>query len=572
MGREVWGEKWESVLVGGSEESKLDVVFFIRVHESMFSAVREIPGRDVIRVIPPEAGLVEQDGHHWLPKDKIAKILILKEGVSEIEPVGLTMAEGDPWVKLFFGYGAVSLVFLQLAALSAILVDIFSPGCSTQDDCDGRLGMYCDSVPGGSGRCEYCGDIGRFAGLVVIDEALAVNETSFTQRFSSTRLNALNFSSAADFCADPSHARLEYCDGEVFLGGEASCRHPACGGCLKHEELPGVDEYCNSPAGRERFKKDGAASICGWGHSGGNGAIFDSLRNTALYQIIALVVAMVMVVLPLSDQVVNIKACFVALDQFGDDGEEAVQALLTVLACLRLFVIVPFIAMIVPCAALQIGMRADVIFVYAVIALFVLRFETELYQFGLPDAMRAQVELFGRVRVSEAQMKLDAGSKKIVWGGFLATTAGPVLIGVWITAKAMEHPADYTGKNNAGFVFDLLIPLCNVCCLVVATIPFNQFPADPNEERGAGRAVRWVFKLVVKFADGLLFYATLVTNTAALSPRAWKACDENLNEDIQFRISCDQVSTLKLFIVWSTVFVARWGIIWWGRRTKVEVA
>ena len=557
--------------MGGSDEDKLEVVFFIKVHESQYNAAIQVPGRDVIRVIPPEAGLVEHDGFHWLPKDKIAKAFILKEGVSDIEINGLEMAEGDPSVKLFFGFGAILLVVFQLAALSAILVGIFTPGCSTQADCDGRLGTYCDSAPGGSGRCQLCGDIGRFTGLVVIDEALAVNETSFnplalesqiTQRFRHTVMNA-NFSSAADFCADPSHFRREYCDGAVFLGGETQCRHPACQGCLKHEELPGVEEYCNSPAGIARREKDGAASICGWGHSGGDAVIFDSLRNPGPANCLALIVAMVMVALPLSDQVVSIKACFVALIQFGDDGarEVAVQALLTVLAYLRLFVIVPLIAMIVPCAALQIGMRADVIFVYAVIALFVLRFETELFQFGLPDAIRAEVELFGRVRVTKAQMKLDASSKKLVWGGFMAATAGPVLIGVWITARAMAHPADYTGeKNNIGAIFGLLVILCYFGCLVVTVIPFNQFAAEPDEERGAGRVVRWTCGLV-------LASATLYTNNAVLDRRSWDCTADDVDSDCD-SLSISQSSVGGLVIAWVAVFVARGGVILWGNRAK----
>ena len=36
VGRELWGEKADSVLVGGSDEDKLDVVFLIKVHESQY--------------------------------------------------------------------------------------------------------------------------------------------------------------------------------------------------------------------------------------------------------------------------------------------------------------------------------------------------------------------------------------------------------------------------------------------------------------------------------------------------------------------------------------------------------
>jgi hypothetical protein len=60
------------VLVGGSDEEKLDVVFLIKVHESQLNTAIKVPGRDVIRVIPPDV-LVEQHGYHWLPKEKIVK-------------------------------------------------------------------------------------------------------------------------------------------------------------------------------------------------------------------------------------------------------------------------------------------------------------------------------------------------------------------------------------------------------------------------------------------------------------------------------------------------------------------
>jgi len=76
-GKQLWGEKWESVLVGGENEGKLDVVFFIAVPTVWVDFAAKVEGRPLIRIIPSQL-LTEHQGHHWLQKGKFVKIYILR--------------------------------------------------------------------------------------------------------------------------------------------------------------------------------------------------------------------------------------------------------------------------------------------------------------------------------------------------------------------------------------------------------------------------------------------------------------------------------------------------------------
>ena len=76
-GRQLWGEKWESVLVGESDEDKVDVVFFIAVPTIWVKSAAKVEGRPLARIIPSSL-LTEYQGHHWLQKGKIVRSYILK--------------------------------------------------------------------------------------------------------------------------------------------------------------------------------------------------------------------------------------------------------------------------------------------------------------------------------------------------------------------------------------------------------------------------------------------------------------------------------------------------------------
>ena len=76
-GKQLWGEKWESVVVGGSDEDKLDVVFFIAVPTVWVDAAAKVEGRSLIRIIPAHL-LSEHQGHRWLQQGNIARVYILR--------------------------------------------------------------------------------------------------------------------------------------------------------------------------------------------------------------------------------------------------------------------------------------------------------------------------------------------------------------------------------------------------------------------------------------------------------------------------------------------------------------
>ena len=76
-GKQLRGEKWESVRVGGSDEDKLDVVFFIAVPTVWVDAAAKVEGRSLIRIIPAHL-LPEHQGHRWLQKGNIVRVYILR--------------------------------------------------------------------------------------------------------------------------------------------------------------------------------------------------------------------------------------------------------------------------------------------------------------------------------------------------------------------------------------------------------------------------------------------------------------------------------------------------------------
>jgi hypothetical protein len=450
VGRELWGEKADTVLVGGSDEEKLDVVFLIKVHESQLNAAIKVPGRDVIRVIPPDV-LVEQHGYHWLPKEKIVKAFILKKGVSDIDIAGLEMKEEDSSVKVSFACGAIALVLLQVLAVSAILVDIVNPSCATQLHCNSRVGMYCDSVePEGSGHCMYCGAIGiqglalaPAKGSLINASAYPASRFVFRGRFVPDGL---------EFCEDKSNWRHEFCDAavsyftdprgsseygqQVLTNSTLLCSHPACRGCLdhgSHDELGTAstrEEYCQA---NQHANDTLAAQWCHnsqwFGYSTYESTMASNLRNPATTNLAAFVVAVLMVVFPVSGHLASIAATTQAVSQFGDEGEAMMMTLVTMLGYVRTYVIAPGLVMIVPYHALLNGFQAQGVLANAVVALFVLKLDTTLFEFVLPDSMRADVERFGRVQVTEMQAKRNEIGKRNASAGFCVATIIPTMFG-----------------------------------------------------------------------------------------------------------------------------------------------
>ena len=86
-----------------------------------------------------------------------------------------------------------------------------------------------------------------------------------------------------------------------------------------------------------------------------------NLRLPGLENLLGFGVAMCMVVFPLSDHMISIKANVVAVEQFGSRGlkNAAMMSLVTLLAFVRYFMLVPGLAFIVPLTVLMRGMQAD---------------------------------------------------------------------------------------------------------------------------------------------------------------------------------------------------------------------
>ena len=81
------------------------------------------------------------------------------------------------------------------------------------------------------------------------------------------------------------------------------------------------------------------------------------------------------------------------------------MTIVILLSWVRYYVIVPLFMFIAPLSVMFNGFLGEKIFVHAIVALFVLKLETELFHFVLSDYMRADVERFGRVQISSARRR-----------------------------------------------------------------------------------------------------------------------------------------------------------------------
>ena len=89
------------------------------------------------------------------------------------------------------------------------------------------------------------------------------------------------------------------------------------------------------------------------------------------------------------------------------------------------------------------GFLGEKIFVHAIVALFVLKLETELFHFVLSDYMRADVERFGRVQISETQAERNETSKRIAIAGFCTFSMIPVLCS-WLIIRSAHYDSAET--------------------------------------------------------------------------------------------------------------------------------
>lgn len=77
-GELLWGEKASNVLEGGQDADKLDVVFLLAVQKQWIEAAVTVPGRELIKVVPPSQ-LEEHDGFHFCPLSKVKRVYVLND-------------------------------------------------------------------------------------------------------------------------------------------------------------------------------------------------------------------------------------------------------------------------------------------------------------------------------------------------------------------------------------------------------------------------------------------------------------------------------------------------------------
>jgi hypothetical protein len=199
-GKLLWGEKWRDVLVGRTDADKLDVVFFLKIPASVYDTAKTVPGRENIKIIPPDV-LYEEDGHHWLQKQKIVKSYVLARGVPTLQIKG----EGPPpptslGIKWVFATLSLAIVLVQVIALYAIFFNTPYPSCVNNMQC--RRGMWCTTRGALGGRCEYC---------------------AYASRWGADQ-------NATAFCIDRANHKEVFCDASTGYA-EYHCAHPACRAC-----------------------------------------------------------------------------------------------------------------------------------------------------------------------------------------------------------------------------------------------------------------------------------------------------------------------------------------------------
>jgi hypothetical protein len=98
VGKELWGEKWQDVLEGGSDANKVDVVIWAAVPTSLIETATKVPGRRSIRIVKKELLHNPCDGsvHRFLLKSSFRKVYILKKG-AKIEGVAGAGEGGSVW-------------------------------------------------------------------------------------------------------------------------------------------------------------------------------------------------------------------------------------------------------------------------------------------------------------------------------------------------------------------------------------------------------------------------------------------------------------------------------------------
>ena len=65
-GEELWGSKWEDLLLGGDMEDKLQCVAFLSIHTYMLDGVPAVPNRQYVKSLPLHMLPQHTDGEYYL--------------------------------------------------------------------------------------------------------------------------------------------------------------------------------------------------------------------------------------------------------------------------------------------------------------------------------------------------------------------------------------------------------------------------------------------------------------------------------------------------------------------------
>ena len=533
-GRELWGEKWENLLEGGSDEDKVEMVFFLKVPTPFYEQAAAIPGRELARIIPPTV-LYEQDGYCWFQKEKIVKSYVLLRDAPKLEIAG----EGPPPetslpLKFLFALLSLAMVLFQTLAALAIIANTVHPSCATNVQC-GRVGMYCDAE---YGRCQWCSEAGH------PDQTNAANATAF--------------------CSDTSHFSEAYCDDST--ANEIRCAPPACRACPGPADDPNPgwglpyrvaitrtgrgDQPLDINLRWQRRNETWRAEST-WGITSQHTVLTGHVATMQLSDWAMLLLAATVVSFSLADEVRDIGLCEITIADRGGShnwrpqsigqwlllaaavlagiglvmGEVAAGPLhwalplltmhsvlvapalvayidmqcdnspwrvfMLYLNAIRRFAVVPLLATTVPVLVMFDSSNAKDIGLNTVGALFLLAVDNEAFAYALPDHIRTHVEQYGRAEIGDREGRQLNSVKAWTWAPLLGA-----MVGVVLAAKHVHDPA-------GGWMGDPILTAFLVCIFVMlpgvivgALVEGAPQPADPYNGSVGSEAVVGVLATV----------------------------------------------------------------------------
>ena len=105
VGRALWADKWANVLVGGSDEDKVEVALVLKVDKTMLHRYTdERPHAAVIK----RKLLIEDNGHCWFPNSEIVKIWGLTSPGGDV-----TKALKNFWRDIYAGKPGVTTAMTE---------------------------------------------------------------------------------------------------------------------------------------------------------------------------------------------------------------------------------------------------------------------------------------------------------------------------------------------------------------------------------------------------------------------------------------------------------------------------